>query len=400
MSKDKNELYIIGVDFKNDRDKYKSILNTKTPSWNDLNKYHDYPFKTGEHFRQFIKKRQDRDGTLKKLNTIVENVKDVIVDKKLSDLDLKEINLKKERVKLQDLRTSINKDIRFLARKESLNDLIKEPIKDLKPLVFIKPEHLHSEDNEMVIQISDPHFGLTVDNEFEKYNETVFLERLANYTLKILEIQKKEKINKCHLCFSGDALSGIIHETIVRNNQYGIVEQTKRFSEYMSKFIEKLSNHFEDIVVHFVTGNHSRNNEFKDKSENKDRYENFVLEFMELRTANLKNVKFEKSILDNTIAEFYIKDNYCCLYHGDYGNTKNAPSQMLGLLDKKPKMIFLGHRHIFEILTIDKCKVITSGVWVTHDEYCTNHRYSGEISQTVTIVGDKGFICAYDCKLK
>ena len=397
MSKSKDELYIIGVDFKNNRDKYKKILNSKNPSWNDLNEYQEFPFKSGEHYRQFIKKRQDRDGTLKKLSIVGNNIKDEIVSKKLSDLDLKEINLKKERVKLQDLRTSINKDIRYLARKESLNDLIKESIKDLKPLEFNKPEHTYGEENEMVIQISDAHFGLTVDNEFEKYNEDIFLKRLANYTLQILDIKKKEKINKCHLCFSGDALSGIIHETIIRNNQYGIVEQTKRFSEYMSKFIEKLSNHFEEIIVHFVTGNHSRNNEFKDKAENKDRYENFVLEFMELRTSNLKNVRFEKSILDNTIAEFYVKGFYCCLSHGDNDVPKNAPSRFLSLLDKKPAFIFLGHRHRFEVITVDKCKVITGGVFVNFDEYSTNHRYVGEASQTVTIVGEQGFICAYDC---
>lgn len=395
---DRDQLYSIGVDFKNNRDKYKQIFNTNSPSWNDLNKYQGNQFKSGEHYRQFVKKRQDRDGTLRKLD-VAKDIISPIIDNKISDIELKEINLKKERIKLQDLRTSINRDIRVLARKESLADLIRESIKDLSPIIFKQPEHLYSEENEMVVQISDPHFGLTVDNEFEKYNENVFLERLANYTLQILDIKKKEKINKCHLCFSGDVLSGIIHETIVRNNQYGIVEQTKRFSEYMSKFIEKLSNHFEEVIIHFVTGNHSRNNENKDKTENKDRYENFVLEFMELRTANLRNVKFEKSLLDNTIAEFYIKGHYCCLAHGDYDNAKTAPSKLLSLLDRKPKIIFLGHKHIFEILTVDKCKVITSGSWVTHDEYCTNHRYAGETSQTVSIIGDKGFLCAYDCKL-
>ena len=395
---------------------YKKYNKTLNRSWDSLAL--EFNYTSGEALRSKFKKYRKANGTLKARDIIIgdcdreliipapstTNYKESVEIKndggQISDLNLKEINLKKERVKLQDLRTSINKDIRYLARKESLNDLIKESIKDLKHLEFIEPKHTYGEDNEMVVQISDTHFGLTVDNEFEKYNEDVFLKRLANYTLQILDIKKKEKINKCHLCFSGDALSGIIHETIVRNNQYGIVEQTKRFSEYMSKFIEKLSNHFEEIIVHFVTGNHSRNNEFKDKAENKDRYENFVLEFMELRTANLKNIKFEKSILDNTIAEFYVKGHYCCLYHGDYGSTKSAPSQMLGLLDKKPKMIFLGHRHIFEILTIDKCKVITSGVWVTHDEYCTNHRYSGETSQTVTIIGEQGFICSYECGLK
>ena len=82
MSKSKDELYIIGVDFKNNRDKYKKILNTKNPSWNDLNESQGFPFKTGEHYRQFIKKRQDRDGTLKKLGV----VRDEIVDKKLEQV--------------------------------------------------------------------------------------------------------------------------------------------------------------------------------------------------------------------------------------------------------------------------------------------------------------------------
>jgi hypothetical protein len=188
-------------------------------SWDEIAM--QYGYKNGETLRSKFKKYRKSNGTL----PTKEVVRDVSFDKKLSELELQEINLKKERVKLQDLRTSINKDIRALARKESLNDLIRESIKDLSPIIFKQPEHLYSEENEMVIQISDPHFGLTVNNEFEKYNEEIFLERLANYTLQILDIKKKEKANKCHLCFSGDVLSGIIHETIIRNNEYGIVEQ-------------------------------------------------------------------------------------------------------------------------------------------------------------------------------
>ena len=79
MSKSKDELYIIGVDFKNNRDKYKKILNTKNPSWNDLNEYQENFFKTGEHYRQFIKKRQDRDGTLKKLSVNKEIINNIVL---------------------------------------------------------------------------------------------------------------------------------------------------------------------------------------------------------------------------------------------------------------------------------------------------------------------------------
>ena len=112
MSKSKDELYIIGVDFKNNRDKYKKILNTKNPSWNDLNEHQGFPFKSGEHYRQFIKKRQDRDGTLKKLEVNKEIIKDEMLDKKLSSLDLKEIELKKERIRLGDQRSKLNTLIR------------------------------------------------------------------------------------------------------------------------------------------------------------------------------------------------------------------------------------------------------------------------------------------------
>jgi len=404
LSKSKDELYIVGVDFKNNRDKYKKILNTKNPSWNDLNEYQGFPFKTGEHFRQFIKKRQDRDGTLKKLEVVRDEiikdiVKDVVIEKKLSKIQLQEINIKKERIKLQDLRTSINKDIRYLARKESLNDLIKESIKDLKPLEFKNTYSVYRDSNEMVVQVSDCHLGLKVNNEFETYNEDIFFKRLSNYTSQIINIKEKEKINKCHVCFSGDEISGEIHPNIIRANQYGIVEQTKRFAEYASNFIAELSNNFQDVIIHFVTGNHSRNNE-KNLSVNADRYENLVLEFMKLRTENLINVVYEDSILDNTIAEFTVKGFDCILSHGDYDNPITAPIKMFSLLDKNYRFIFLGHRHKFEVITVNKCKVITSGTFANFDEFSTNHRFVGEASQTVSIISDKGLVCVYDVKIK
>ena len=172
MSKSKDELYIIGVDFKNNRDKYKKIFNTKNPSWNDLNESQGFQFKSGEHYRQFIKKRQDRDGTLKKLGVI----RDEIIDKKLSDLDLKEIELKKERVRLGDQRSKLNTLIRQSARSDSLKELLESCIKNgnFNDFAFAVPEHLYSEDNEMIIPISDSHYALTIDNEFEKYNTDVF----------------------------------------------------------------------------------------------------------------------------------------------------------------------------------------------------------------------------------
>lgn len=68
----KDELYSIGLDFKLNRDKYKTLLNAE-PTWGNLNTYYGLPFSSGENFRSFIKKRQQKDGTLKKQEVVDSN---------------------------------------------------------------------------------------------------------------------------------------------------------------------------------------------------------------------------------------------------------------------------------------------------------------------------------------
>jgi len=395
MSKD--ELYSIGVDFKNNRDKYKKILNTNNPSWNDLNKYQGSQFKSGEHYRQFVKKRQDRDGTLKKLDV----VRDASVEKKLSDLDLKEINLKKERIRLGDQRNKLNTLIRQSARYDSLKELLETTIKKgrFKDFEFIIPKHQYGEDNEMIIPISDSHYALTIDNEFEKYNTDVFLERLANYMLQILDIKKTHKINTCHVAFLGDLISGV-HMNLIRfSNQENVVSQVQNFSEYMVKFLDKLSQHFEKVNIYFVTGNHARNFQDKKESIDSERYENFIIWYLKARMLNHSNIIFYDSILDNTIAVGKIKGNTCFFTHGDKDTPSRIVEKLTLMLQEIPKIIYFGHSHHFTIDTIQKVKTIMSGSFCVNDSYCTGIRVIGEPSQTVTIVGDRGFICSYDCVL-
>jgi len=189
----KDELYKIGTDFKNNRDKYKTILKTNNPSWTELNEHCSLPFPSGEAFRSFVKKRQSKDGTLKKQDVF----RDEVVEKKLSDLETKEIDLKKERIRLGDQRNKLNTLIRQSARGDNLKELIESSIKQgqFKNFEFIIPNHQYGEDNEMIIPISDCHYALTINNEFETYNTDVFIERLSNYLIQIIDIKKLHKIN-------------------------------------------------------------------------------------------------------------------------------------------------------------------------------------------------------------
>ena len=396
------EKYLIGVDFKNNKDKYKELFKTTEPRWNELNSYYGLPFFTGEAWRQFTKKRQDKDGTLKK----IEVVRDIVVDKKLNELDTKEIELKKERIRLGDQRSKLNILIRQSARSDGLKELLELCIKNgnFNEFEFTIPEHLYSEDNEMIIPISDSHYALTIDNEFEKYNTDVFLERLANYTMQILDIKKTHKINTCHIAFLGDLISGV-HMNIIRySNQENVVSQVQNFSEYMVKFLDKLSQHFENMNIYFVTGNHARNHarNFQDKKESIDseRYENFIIWYLKARMSNHKNIAFRDSILDNTIAIGKVKGNTCFFTHGDKDTPSRIVEKLTLMLGEIPKLIYFGHSHHFSVDTVQKVKTIMSGSFCVNDSYCTGIRVIGEPSQTVSIIDDSGLKCIYDCKLK
>jgi len=69
------EKYLIGVDFKNDKDKYRKLFKTNNPTWKDLNLYHGMIFSTGEKWRKWTQRKQDKDGTLRKLDVVKDEVK-------------------------------------------------------------------------------------------------------------------------------------------------------------------------------------------------------------------------------------------------------------------------------------------------------------------------------------
>ena len=142
MSKSKDELYIIGVDFKNNRDKYKKILNSKNPSWNDLNESQGFQFKTREHYRQFIKKRQDRDGTLKKLNVNKEIINNIVLGAYFPEEDNITKSIERARLKDKESVPNYKESVEIKQDNSQVSDKV-IPLSDeeLKDVDFILKSH-------------------------------------------------------------------------------------------------------------------------------------------------------------------------------------------------------------------------------------------------------------------
>jgi hypothetical protein len=113
---DREDCLKIGIDFRNG--KYPK------DTWESLNKKLGKPFCSGEAFRSFVKQKLKKDDKLPK----AVEIKNSEIENKLSQLEIKTLELKKERIKNSDLTARLNKLIREEAREEHIIEELKHHI--------------------------------------------------------------------------------------------------------------------------------------------------------------------------------------------------------------------------------------------------------------------------------
>lgn len=79
-----------------------------------------------------------------------------------------------------------------------------------------------------------------------------------SYADSIIRIGKNAGAQDCYVSLMGDLISGVIHTTIRIENRENLIEQVVGVSELIAAFLQRLSTHFENVIVNSVDGNHSR----------------------------------------------------------------------------------------------------------------------------------------------
>ena len=208
------------------------------------------------------------------------------------ELDKKIHEIRKEKQKLFDERTALNKTLRETARIEEdlskLEILIKDNGVTTLPSVN---NFISSADNDLFICLSDFHLGIDTDNYFGKYNSDIASDRLAQYLSKIIEIQKLHKSENAYVGILGDILNGEIHFTTQLENRENVTEQIQKSAELISTFIYELSKYFRTVYINGVAGNHSRTS-FKDQVLRGNRLDNLIPWYMKAKLDHLQNIIF------------------------------------------------------------------------------------------------------------
>lgn len=155
-----------------------------------------------------------------------------------------------------------NKWLREHARDELILEEIKQCVSELKPLDIPKTIDAPAGDKVGVLCFGDEHFGTQftvygLNGEIiNEYNDTIFYARMSKLAQKTLDIVNKNGLTDLYIFTFGDFADGILRTSQLLKLQYGVVESTVKYAEFISEWLDMLSNY---VRIHFQTtpGNHT-----------------------------------------------------------------------------------------------------------------------------------------------
>lgn len=344
-------------------------------------------------------------GSRRTLDLMNKEAINLSADSVISDLDEKMIEFKKEKQKMFDQRTALNKIIRERARQEELNEIIANAIKNIKHSEMeYKPRPLISSDNDLMVSLNDIHFGANIKNAWNEYNSDICREMMHNYADDIIKIKERHKSENCFCWMNGDAISGNIHYSIAVTNKENVIEQITGVSEVISEFLEKLSGHFNKVTLVTVAGNHSRINPNKENALMTERLDDLIEWYISARLQNLKNVVIGSDKIDPTVYTIDIRGKLYGGIHGDYDNSPTKIQSLRTMIEDRTKRklyaLMTGHMHHNKTDSIQGLKVVMAGSFLGVDDYCVGRRILGTQEQLVSVCDEGGFACHYDVPLK
>ena len=326
--------------------------------------------------------------------------KSVDSDEYLNKIRLEKQEIQKEKQKLFDERTGLNKLLREQSRREELYDIVKRAIAEYNPIEFnysIAP--VIDSDTDMVIQLSDVHCGVDIESVFNVFNFDVLQERLKKYLDEIFEIRDTYNSKNAYLILGGDMIQGLIHVNARIEAKENIVEQIIKISDVVGNFVNELRQHFEKVFVYTTPGNHSRSTASKEDTVRGENFDLLVPFVLDKEFKNVDNVIVKQNTLDVNIATFNVRGWNAYASHGDKDTEKNVVYNMTKLARRArmplPDICFLGHRHTNGLTTVDEVKVVQSGCVDGMDSYSIDGRYTGCPEQAVTVISEKKMIKAF-----
>ena len=339
-------------------------------------------------------------GAIRHQDYIDTKTREQLTNEQYTKLLEKELELRKEKVKLTDLKTQVNKQIRELARKESLSELLEDKLKqlDMQPkMINDSYKQRVTSNRDMVCLISDIHYGIKTTNAISPYDSDVCKQKMDYLINKTIAFSLENDVDKLYLMILGDEISGLIHNTTRLEQREDVISQVIEVSELLYESIVKLAKNLPFVIVGLAQGNHSRVMADKKDSLEQENFTRLIKEFLKLRLANISNVLLLENKFDESIIELNIRGYNVIGLHGQ-NDSLDKVSKLTEMFDKKIDYVCFGHWHNSKEFENNKTEVIVNGCF-SGDDYSKRLRFYNKPIQKLLLFDDTGKIATYNINL-
>lgn len=257
-----------------------------------------------------------------------------------------------ERQKMRDLTRKVNAMYRTESRSELLRETVREAVKALPEIIVHEREGTVCRDAQsLVLALGDFHYGADIHVEglygemINEYNHEVFEQRMEELLAQTIAILRREMIGDVEVLLVGDLIDGMLRQSQLMRLEYGIVESTMRLSEYLARWLVRLSEYAE-VKVYASTGNHSEIRPLKSKNREfeEENLEKIILWYLDARLRNYEKIYIDADCKRYTLTE--VQGYNFLLLHGDGEKSiDQIAKDAVNLYGESINFFVCGHKH-------------------------------------------------------
>ncbi|WP_229393127.1 metallophosphoesterase family protein [Limosilactobacillus reuteri] len=349
---------------------------------------------TNENYRGLIKRYQSMIGQLPSVGKHAEMVSESrlqSIKREIGELNSRKLAMQETGRTVRSLIRQTNKDILLI--EEIGNAISKTPfVKADNPVIL--PTMDKSRSNDMIVCLSDIHYGAHVDIPENYYDTSVVQSILNEYAEKVIALADKENVGRIDVVNLGD----IVEHAYMRNqnlfdSEETLSEQIVNVTKLIINFLQELRDHVEIITYRAIAGNHDRMQGDKNSNLNADHAVNISNQIIKMWIElSESDVKFVES--DSYFTDISLRGWNFAFVHGDRNSLskKTTLAELSEQYDRHYDAVIGGHIHHQTMTEVgDHRYQATFGSIKGMDDYSLRLGAKASRSQGVILITDKDF---------
>ena len=319
----------------------------------------------------------------------------------IKELEHKQHELWKERQKLKDERSNLNRALRTEARWERVLEILQEAVESYEydEYEYLMSHRYEGTKCEACLLLSDWHIGSKFETYLNSYNTDIAKERMAKLLQNSIEYCTLHKVQTLYIEILGDMISGIIHVNNRIQACENVIGSTVVATEMLSKFVYEMSKVVPQIKLVYCVGNHGRVNADIKESLNEENFEYLIKYYMEEKLKNIPNIEWLENNINKEVCFFTLANGRTIASAHGHRERRKYKDAVKEYTDYSGQYhvdeVHLGHLHNPQLIY----NVVVNGSMMGCDEYAQNMKYHSVPSQVMRVYDGKGNFITYEINL-